>query len=161
MLVPFIRARLHGLKFAAVETRFDLGFDGAIVLGPRACWAAGFEEFARIEGRNLVRCETVFLHVMFGNEGRSGIRTTSPQRSQPGDTLRVTAHAWLKSDEVTQDRATLALVGRKNASIEIRRINARRMPIDPNFVPPPSLDKNVRRFDRETECTPCALEPRP
>ncbi len=161
MLIPFIRAQLHGLKVAAFETRFDLGFDGAIVLGPCACWAAGFAEFARIEVRNLVRGETVFQHVMFGSEGRSEIWTTSPQHSQPGDTLRVTAHAWLKPDEVTQDRSTLALVGENNATIEIRPIKARRVPIDPNFVPPPSRDRNVRQFDRETERTPCALEPRP
>jgi len=148
-LSPFLRAKLHRLKVTAVETRYDLSFDGAIVLGPRVCWAAGLTEFERVEVYNVVRCEAVFLHVMFGAEGKVEVWTPKPHRTQPGDTLRVTAHAWLAPAAALEHTATLALVGRNNAPIEIRRIKARRVPLDPSFVPLPPREQSTTHLALE------------
>ena len=145
MLAPFVRAKLQRLKVTAVETRYALEFDGAIAIGPRVAWAAGLAEFERVEVYNVVRCESIFLHVLFGAEGSVEIWTNGPHRTQRGDTLRVTAFAWLTGDEIAGHAATLALIGKQNAPIEIRRIKARSVPIDPSFVPIPPREDERRR----------------
>ncbi len=144
-LAPYLCAQIHGLKLTAVETSFNLAFTGALVLGPRVAWAAGLAEFERVEVCNLVRCETQHLHILYGTEGKVEWWASASQRAQPGDTLRVSAHAWIDRDHLTGQSATFVLIGRQNAPIEIRRIAARRAKIDPSYCALPPLEDVTER----------------
>lgn len=151
MLAAFLKASLQPVKVTAVEARYDLGFDGAIAIGPRLAWAAGLTEFERVQVYNVVRRESHFLHVLFGAEAAVEIWTSGPHRTQRGDTLRITAFVWLTPNEIPNHAATLALLGKQNTPIEIRRIRARSVPIDPSFAPLPP-----RREDTHSE-TPSSV----
>ena len=151
-LSPYLRSKIHGLRVTAIETKFDLTFSGAMVIGPRLGWAASLGEFDRVEVYNMVRCETTHLHVFYGAEGKVEVWLPGPQRTQVGDTVRVMAHAWLDPVAAMDLTAAFVLVGKANAPIEIRRIASRRARIDPSFCPLPP---------REEKCERLATAPRP
>lgn len=138
-----LRSRLDHLRVTSVEKRYSLGFDGAVVLGPRLAWGARLVEFECVEVRNLARCTRVLAHVLIGSEGDVQIWDSKGLPAQPGDELRITAFAWLPPDKCAEHSATLVRVGRNNTPIEIREAKARVAKIDPSYFPLPPREEKV------------------
>ena len=140
-LRPFLRASIPGIRLTSVVRPGSAIESGAVQIGPRVCWGANLAEFEHIEITNLTRRLRFSGHVRFGREGELVIAQAAGQILQPGDTLKISAYAWLPDGELGQHITHLVTLDEANALIEFRQVPARGVSLDPaSFPPPPAIE---------------------
>ncbi|MDB6128611.1 MAG: aspartate decarboxylase [Verrucomicrobia bacterium] len=140
-LRPFLRAAIPGIRLTSIHREGAAIEEGAVLLGPRVCWAAGLHEFEHIEITNVTRGFRFSGHVRYGREGEVAI--TQPARSilMVGDVLKVAAYAWLADGAIEGHVTYLVKVDAANTLIEFRQVPARGVSLDPaSFPPPPAIE---------------------
>ncbi|MDB6094140.1 MAG: Aspartate 1-decarboxylase [Verrucomicrobia bacterium] len=139
----FVRSVISKLHLTTTSRPMQAAEAGAVVLGPRICWAAELAEFERVEIYIETRNLRVFGHVRFGIEGEVHVTQAIGPLMQPGDIVRIAAHAWLAEPTAPAAERIVHLVrvDDGNRVIEFRRAVARSITLDPESFPlPPSSD---------------------
>lgn len=137
----FLRSLLPRVRLTGVRSECLAREAGTVLLGQRLCWAAGLAELEQVEIANLTRGGRLVAHVGFGPEREVVVAGPGTGEMSPGDSLRISAYAWVPTGAIDRHAAIMAQVDASNALIEFRRMSPRLLRVDPTFrAPPPAID---------------------
>ncbi|MCR6655111.1 MAG: aspartate 1-decarboxylase [Opitutus sp.] len=111
MLRTFLRTKIH----RATVTKADVDYEGSISIDRALCRAAGLLEFEQVDVYDITNGERFTTYVIFGEPGQIQVNGAAANLVKVGDLVIIAAYATLEPQEIAQHRATVVLVGEKNA----------------------------------------------